>query len=101
MSNGVLSFLLGHENETLTLTANCGGLWAKEAYCVHVPGASLSATPTTTITIAQPSATAVQPPGPTQDGIATACDNYATPATGDGCYSFAERYSISLDQLCE
>ncbi|KAL1306478.1 hypothetical protein AAFC00_005173 [Neodothiora populina] len=87
------------ENWNPAVGSDCKSLWLNEAYCVHVPGATTIAPSSTSS--AAPTTTVVQPPGPTQSGIASNCNAYAIPIANDGCYSFAERYSISLDQLYE
>lgn len=56
-------------------------------YCV---GVSTGATTTSTTTSA---------PIPTQSGLAQNCNHIAAAKAGDGCYSFAQEYSITTAQL--
>ncbi|KAL2066090.1 hypothetical protein VTL71DRAFT_2161 [Oculimacula yallundae] len=72
---------------------NCGSLfWAKEYYCVNTYAISTTR-PTTT------SSTHVTAPGPTQSGIVSNCNKYATPLNGMGCYDFATQQGITEAQL--
>ncbi|KAK8131957.1 hypothetical protein PG999_000130 [Apiospora kogelbergensis] len=73
-------------------------LWANEWYCVGVSGGptKTSAPPATTATA---TTTSVVPPGPTQTGIPGNCNAYAIPISGDGCWSFADRNGITLDNF--
>lgn len=41
----------------------------------------------------------VVPPGPTQTGIASTCNKFAIPDSGQGCWDFATAHGITLDQL--
>lgn len=45
--------------------------------------------------------TGITPPAATQSGIAANCNKYAIPVDGDGCWDFATRNGITLDQLCK
>ncbi|KAK9418925.1 putative chitinase [Seiridium unicorne] len=39
--------------------------------------------------------------GPAQRGISSSCNLYAEPISGDGCYDFAIRYGLTIDQFCK
>ncbi|KAI8631442.1 hypothetical protein F5Y19DRAFT_473115 [Xylariaceae sp. FL1651] len=41
----------------------------------------------------------IAPPGPVQTGIAAACDQFAQPAAGTGCFDFAAAHGITTGQL--
>lgn len=74
--------------------ANCSlEFQASEYYCIGV--ASASTTTSSTIT----STSVVAAPGPTQSGIISSCDLYATPKSGTGCYDFATANNITPAQL--
>ncbi|KAH8898424.1 hypothetical protein GQ53DRAFT_817696 [Thozetella sp. PMI_491] len=75
----------------------CTDLWANEAYCVGVP--TTGTTTGVTISTASATTTKVTPPGPTQSGIPANCNAFALTQSGDGCWDFASRNSITLDQL--
>lgn len=47
------------------------------------------------------SATYTTPPAPTQTGIISTCNKWGTPATGEGCWDFTDRFGISLDDFCK
>ncbi|RAH75317.1 LysM peptidoglycan-binding domain-containing protein [Aspergillus aculeatinus CBS 121060] len=71
------------------------GFWADEAYCVGVSGSS-----TTTRTPATPTSVAsVTPPGPTQSGISSNCDEYYVAQSGDNCATVATKYDITEAQF--
>ncbi|OQE16161.1 hypothetical protein PENSTE_c025G08004 [Penicillium steckii] len=59
--------------------------WANEYYCVGVFGSLTKSI--------------VTAPGPTQTGIASNCNKYATPAKDHGCEDFAKKNSITPSQL--
>jgi hypothetical protein len=47
------------------------------------------------------SATFTTPPAPTQTGIISTCNEWGTPMSNEGCYDFAARFGISLDDFCK
>ncbi|KAH6654671.1 hypothetical protein BKA67DRAFT_691661 [Truncatella angustata] len=53
--------------------------------------------PTTTTTIGTSAFCTLS--DPTQTGISSSCNLYAEPISGDGCYDFAARFSITLNQF--
>ncbi|CZS88472.1 uncharacterized protein RAG0_00214 [Rhynchosporium agropyri] len=80
---------------------NCQTLfWAKEYYCVNTYAVS-TASPTTTssTTKVTSSSTRVTAPGPTQTGIVSNCNKFATPLNGIGCFDFATQQGITQAQL--
>lgn len=78
---------------------NCAtSLWAGEYYCVGVSAAAPSTTTHTTSTSTSTPA-GVAAPGPTQAGIVANCNKYAVPASGSGCWDFANANGITTTQL--
>ncbi|KAI0437595.1 hypothetical protein F4803DRAFT_555865 [Xylaria telfairii] len=55
--------------------------------------------PTTTITSTVNPVSGGVVPSPTQDGLVTNCNNYATAKSGQGCYDFATSNNIMPSQL--
>ncbi|KAK2610141.1 hypothetical protein N8I77_003595 [Diaporthe amygdali] len=53
--------------------------------------------PSPTTTSQAPTTTAVSPPGPTQPGIVANCNKWHVVVSGDGCWSIANQYGISLE----
>ncbi|KDN63841.1 putative LysM domain-containing protein [Colletotrichum sublineola] len=64
-------------------------------------GAGGIVTPTTTATDIVNPVSGGAAPSPTQDGLVTNCNNYASATAGDGCEGFATRNSIAPSQLYE
>ncbi|OHE97574.1 LysM domain-containing protein [Colletotrichum orchidophilum] len=62
-------------------------------------GAGGIVTPTTTATDIVNPVSGGAAPSPTQDGLVTNCNNYASATAGDGCEGFATRNSIEPTQL--
>ncbi|ORY61421.1 uncharacterized protein BCR38DRAFT_487174 [Pseudomassariella vexata] len=62
-------------------------------------GAGGVVTPTTTITTTANSVSGGSAPSPTQDGLVSNCNNYASATVGEGCYDFATSHNIEPTQL--
>ncbi|PWY73018.1 hypothetical protein BO70DRAFT_259081, partial [Aspergillus heteromorphus CBS 117.55] len=78
------------------ISSDCtSGLWVDEAYCVGVSGSSSSATATSTSASVSSSTTSVVPPGPTQSGIASNCDEYYIAQSGDTCAAIEAKFGIT------
>ncbi|KAI0418525.1 carbohydrate-binding module family 50 protein [Xylaria grammica] len=57
-------------------------------------------TPTSTVTTsANPVSGSGTAPSPTQDGLVSNCNNFATAVSGQGCFDFAQLHSIDPAQL--
>ncbi|KAI0856210.1 hypothetical protein F4860DRAFT_493672 [Xylaria cubensis] len=56
-------------------------------------------TPTTTVTTTANPVSGGSAPSPTQDGLVSNCNNYASAVTGQGCYDFATSHNIAPTQL--
>lgn len=87
-----------------SLDATCSNLFAEEAYCVAlVDGTSVTTAPiasaSATFSLPPTSTQHVPPPGPTQPGATTECDEWYTTVDGDYCYLVEQQYGITLDQL--
>ncbi|KAI5866007.1 LysM domain-containing protein [Durotheca rogersii] len=74
------------------------GFWGDYAYCVGVSGGA-SSTSSTITTPPTTTPTKVPIPDPHQDGIVENCNKFAQAQDGDWCALFAERHSISPDDL--
>lgn len=75
---------------------DCSGIWAGYYYCVGVPG-----TPTTkpSATTPKPTATGVQIPEPTQEGIAKNCNKFHQITKTTTCSSIENYYKLPLAQF--
>jgi hypothetical protein len=62
-------------------------------------GAGGVVTPTTTVTATSNPVSGGLAPSPTQDGLVTNCNNFASAVAGQGCYDFATSHSIQPTQL--
>lgn len=62
-------------------------------------GAGGIVTPTTTVTTTADPVSGGSAPSPTQDGLVTNCNNYASATAGQGCYDFATGHNILPTQL--
>ncbi|RKU41544.1 hypothetical protein DL546_001268 [Coniochaeta pulveracea] len=62
-------------------------------------GAGGIVTPTTTATDTWNPISGGAAPSPTQDGLVTNCNNYASAVSGQGCYDFATSHGIQPTQL--
>ncbi|RMZ84792.1 hypothetical protein DV737_g978, partial [Chaetothyriales sp. CBS 132003] len=79
--------------------ANCSlEFQAKQYYCIGI-ASSGTGTITSSSTSTTASSTVVAAPGPTQSGIISSCNLYATPSKGAGCYDFAIANNITPSQL--
>ena len=67
--------------------SKCDNLWLNYAYCVQGPSSSGSATATAAA------------PTLTQSGIASACDQYYTVASGDSCAKIESQYNDTFAEL--
>ncbi|KAK9771962.1 putative LysM domain-containing protein [Seiridium cardinale] len=94
---------------------DCQNLWLNTSYCVQgddlstttsiepTPTTSRSTTTSVPVTTTGKTTTSISPsvtpPAPTQSGIPSNCNAYAVAQSGDGCWQFSERNTITLDQL--
>lgn len=91
--------------------SECLNLWAADYVCVGLSSgegvsstsgsASITSTPTitsTTVTGTSPT-TPVTTPTPTQAGMVSDCDTFYYVQSGDGCWTIANEYGISLDDF--
>ena len=62
-------------------------------------GAGGIVTPTTTVTATGDPISGGLAPSPTQDGLVSNCNNFASAQAGQGCYDFATSHSIQPTQL--
>jgi hypothetical protein len=77
--------------------ANCNTeLWIGYYYCIGVIGGAIA---TTTVKSSTSSSTSVSVPGPTQSGIISTCNKYASAPSGSYCSLFASTEGISLSDL--
>ncbi|KAK4210693.1 hypothetical protein QBC37DRAFT_442589 [Rhypophila decipiens] len=76
--------------------STCGNLWRDYNVCVHIPGAALPPTTTTSTKPAEPTNTGPQPQMP---GLVANCKKFHKVIEGDGCEALAKANNITLKQF--
>ncbi|KAF8457847.1 hypothetical protein BDZ91DRAFT_785929 [Kalaharituber pfeilii] len=83
-----------------SVSSDCvSGFWPDYYYCVGTTD-TVSSTRVSSPTAPTATATPVPAPDPHQDNNAiSSCNKYAQAQTGDGCWAFADRNGVALEQL--
>ncbi|KAG9251629.1 LysM domain-containing protein [Emericellopsis atlantica] len=92
--------------------SDCSGLWAEYYYCVSIEGHNPPAPAPTTTQPGAPAPTQTgivkdcqdcgcqeDHPTPTQPGAICECDKWHKIASGDSCWSLAQRYDVTEQQI--
>ncbi|OJJ99923.1 carbohydrate-binding module family 50 protein [Aspergillus aculeatus ATCC 16872] len=108
LANSIAIHLFTEANPSLNYTTCDSDLVTGDAYCVdplsgwqysNMTATNGTLTTVTAATTTSTSVASVTPPGPTQSGIPSNCDEYYVAQTGDNCATVATKYDITEAQF--